>query len=350
MDNPYVLATTSQKMATILFVGLMYLKLLFYPYPLTYDYSFHQIPYHDFSDGLVIFSLAIYAALGFIALWLLRKKDVISWCIFFFFGSLFIISNLLFNIGAPMAERFLYQASLPFIIAITELVRRFFAVQKQSQLQRTALISFLIVGTALSSFEIINRNEDWKSDETLFLHDVKTSLQSARANTYAGIALVRLCDASKDPNEKKEKATEAIGYFKKSLQIKSDYLPTLLNMGVAYSRIDSGDSAEKVWNLARTIEPDNSTLKGYDDYLSQFFFRSGMQKGGKGNYDEAIIDLEKAAKYNPSNADTWYNLGGAYFTVKNYSKAEECWKKTLQLNPNYKQAQQGLQALQQNAK
>jgi len=73
-----------------------------------------------------------------------------------------------------------------------------------------------------------------------------------------------------------------------------------------------------------------------------------MQKGGTGNYEAAISDLERAARYNPANADTWYNLGGAYFTVKNYSKAEECWKKTLQLNPDYKQAQQGLQALQQN--
>ncbi len=346
MDNPYILASGSQKLATILFVGLMYLKLLFFPYPLTYDYSYHQVPYRNFSDPLVIASLVIYAALAFIAFIRFTKKDIFSWCILFFFGTLFLVSNLFFNIGAPLAERFLYQASLPFLIAFTEIFRRVFSFFPLSfSVQRIIAGVFISIITSFSFIEIYYRNQDWKTDQTLFLHDVSISSQSARANTYAGIALVRLCDATKDPAEKRSKAEEAIEYFKKSLKIKDDYLPTLLNIGVAYSRIDSGEAAEKAWTLARTIEPDNSNLPGYDNYLSQYFFREGMRRAGEKKYDAAIADMEKAAKYDPSNYNVWYNLGGAYFTIRDFEKARTCWQKTLQLNPNHQQAKQGLIAL-----
>ncbi|HZG00987.1 MAG TPA: hypothetical protein VEY71_08290, partial [Chitinophagales bacterium] len=44
MDNPYLLASTDEKYATIAVVFLHYLRLLFFPHPLTYDYSYNQIP------------------------------------------------------------------------------------------------------------------------------------------------------------------------------------------------------------------------------------------------------------------------------------------------------------------
>ncbi|MFI5135674.1 MAG: tetratricopeptide repeat protein [Chitinophagales bacterium] len=346
MDNPYVLATASEKFATIVYVMLLYLQLMLFPYPLTYDYSYHQMPYRQWNDPAVIFSFFIYLLLGLFALWSFRKKDLISWCIIFFFGTLFLVSNLLFNIGAPLADRFLYQASIPFLIAFTELFRRIFSQQKvSSAIQKTIVISFLVIVIILSSYQIFIRNQDWKTDQTLFLHDVKISSTSARANTYAGVALVRLCDAAPDTATKRKDAREALVYFKRSLQIKNDYLPTLLNMGVAYSRIDSSDAAENAWNRARAIDPNDPNLKGYDDYLYQIYFTKGMLAGKVKNYNAAISLLEKAVNYEPTNADGWYNLGGAYFTVNNFEKAKECWEKTLQINPNYSQAKQGLTAL-----
>jgi len=346
MDNPYVLATVPQKLATIIYVMVLYLQLMLLPYPLTYDYSYHQIPYREINDPLVIFSFMIYMGLGAFALWSFSKKDLISWCLIFFFGTLFLVSNLFFNIGAPLADRFLYQASVPFLIAFTEFFRRMFSQLKiSSAAQRVIVVSFLVIVIIPSSYQIFVRNQDWKTDQTLFLHDVKISSQSARANTYAGVALVRLGDAASDTATKRKDAREALVYFKRSMQIKDDYLPTLLNMGVAYSRIDSSDAAEKSWNRARAIDPNDPNLKGYDHYLYEVYFTKGMQAGKVKNYDDAISNLEKAVNYEPTNADGWYNLGGAYFTVNNYQKAKECWEKTLQINPNYSDAQHGLSAL-----
>lgn len=346
MDNPYVLADAEQKYATILFVFLNYLKLLFYPYPLTFDYSYAQVPYRSFTDPWVLIALVIYLLLGIYALIGFKSNNIISWCIIFYFGTIAIVSNILFNVGAPMAERFLYQASLPFVIVVTEVFRRIYAAAENHQpALRVAGISVMGIAAVWSAFLIQVRNKDWKTDETLFLHDVTVSTKSARANTYAGIALVRLCDAEKDSVAKRGKAQEALIFFRRSLVIKDDYMPTLLNMGVAYSRIDSGDAAEKVWAKAKSIEPENPNFSGYNNYLGIFFYNRGMRSGGLHDFEAAARDLEKATIYKPTDANAWYNLGGSYYMLKDYEKARRSWEKSLQLNPNLIQAKQGLMAL-----
>jgi tetratricopeptide (TPR) repeat protein len=346
MDHPYLLATGSQKAATILYVFLRYLGLLFFPYPLTYDYSFRQIPYRTLADPAVLTSLLIHLGLLTFVVIRWRKKDLVSWCILFYFATLLLVSNLFFNIGAPLAERFLYQASVPFVIGLSEILRRRLPVAGPALLPvKIALAVVVLSWLMLGGAWLMQRNQHWRNDETLFLHDVKISKNSARANTYAGIALIRLGDRSLSSEYKTETARQALNYFNTSLKIKNDYLPTLLNMGVAYSRLDSGEAAERTWNEARKLDPQNATLLSYNDYLFEFFYREGMNRGGNGNYPAAVVNLEKAVAYKPGNADGWYNLGGAYYTIKNYDGAKKAWLKALEINPQMEPAKQGLRAL-----
>ena len=242
MDNPYLNASFSEKYATILFVLLQYLKLLFFPYPLTYDYSYNQIPYHNFSDLTVMISFLIYAFLFIYAILKWSRKDVISWCILFFLANLFIVSNIAINIGAPMAERFLFLPSIAFVIAITELVRRMFSSIhfscEYSEDRGTFSSDGILV--VLSFTEVYSRNKIWFNDSSLMLHDVAISKNSARANTYAGISLIRDADSiSNDTVTANAKYLQAIQYFNRSLQIDSGYYITYINQGVALSRIDS---------------------------------------------------------------------------------------------------------------
>ena len=50
LNNPYLLATGEERLATKLFVLLKYLGLLIWPHPLAADYSYNQIPYRGFGD------------------------------------------------------------------------------------------------------------------------------------------------------------------------------------------------------------------------------------------------------------------------------------------------------------
>ncbi|MBK9730234.1 MAG: tetratricopeptide repeat protein [Chitinophagaceae bacterium] len=346
MDNPYVLASLADKYATMLYVLLRYVQLLFWPHPLSYDYSYKQIPYQDFSSIGVWFAVLLHLLMIVIIIYGLRKKDLLSWCLLFYLSGMFIISNLLINIGAPMAERFLFQATVPFSILLTEIGRRLWLRWKTAETVKMLSVALLLIPvTIVSSYATINRNTDWQSNETLFLHDVKVASGSARANTYAGVAMIKLSDGAKNDTLKRSYAEQALAYFKIADSIKKDYITTLLNMGVVYSRLDSVDAAEEVWSRARNVDPGNSNFLLYDKYLAESYYQRGMEEARNKNLSNCISYLDKAVLYDPKNADAWYNLGGACFTLGQFGKAKECWQKTLQINPNHQDAANGLKAL-----
>ncbi len=346
MDNPYVLATAAEKYATIFYVLFRYVQLLFWPHPLTYDYSYNQIAYQDFSSAYVWLSLLLHFLLLALMITGWKKKDIVSWCLLFYLSGMFIVSNLLINIGAPMAERFLFQATVPFSILMTEAGRRSWLRWKTTDAIKVSVALVLLLPVvALSSFTVIGRNTIWKSNETLFLHDVTISSKSARANTYAGVSMIKLCDEATSDTTKRIFAQQAIDYFKVAESIKKNYITTLLNMGVAYSRLDSVEAAEEAWSRARIVDPHNSNFIAYDKYLGEIYYQLGMQSAGKKELTNCITYLEKAVKYAPGNATAWYNLGGAYFTTGQMVKAKSCWQQTLKLDPKQQDAANGLRAL-----
>ncbi|RMG80050.1 MAG: DUF1736 domain-containing protein, partial [Bacteroidetes bacterium] len=134
IDNPFLYATFGQRIATVILIGLMYVKLLFVPYPLSYDYSFNQIPLTDFSDwrvwlGIIILAASVYGIVkGF------KTKAVYAYGLLFYFISYSLISNLFFNIGTNMGERFLYFSSLGFCIFMSDILIKALKIKTQETL------------------------------------------------------------------------------------------------------------------------------------------------------------------------------------------------------------------------
>ena len=346
MDNPYLLATTAERIGTILHVFGKYLLLLLWPHPLTYDYSYAQIAYRTPGDpaawlpGLVL--LALLATL----VHALRNRDALAWCIAFFLLTWGLVSGLLFNIGAPMAERFMYQASLPFLVGLVIAGHRALSLWNTSARTRLRAVQLatagLMVAGALGTW---HRLPDWKDNDTLLLHDVAVSTGSARANTYAGIAAIHRCDAARNVQEKRQWAQQAIIWFKAAETIKPDYVPIPLNAGVAWVRLDSIQRAEVQWDRVRVLEPDNKLLPTYDAFLHSHYLGMGLKAGAANDLPGAIGALQKAVRYGPGDADTWYNLGGACFTAGDTARARAAWNEVLELRPDHPGARQGLAAL-----
>ena len=78
MDNPYLHATFLQKLATISFVQLKYLGLILFPYQLSYDYSFNQIPLVGFTNPFSLMSIIIHIALLTYAIKVFKKNKIES--------------------------------------------------------------------------------------------------------------------------------------------------------------------------------------------------------------------------------------------------------------------------------
>lgn len=346
MDNPYLHASTSEKIGTILWVHLRYLGLLIWPHPLSYDHSFNAIPYRSLADLLVLLSAAFHLGLLAFAFLTFRKRELIGFCILFYLCTLALVNNLLFNVGAPMAERFLYQASVPFLVVVLELIRRW-SVRSP---ERTASLAWigsasLFAVLALSAGKVVARSADWRTGDALFLHDVHVVPNSVRAQTFAGIALIHRCDSALTPAEKRTHASAAITHLKKAETLHPTYLPTLLNMGLAYYRLDSMALAESCWDRVRTLAPKDPKLLQLEAFLFDRYYRSGVAAGTARDYPKAIADMEHALKYGPTNANAWYDLGGIRYTAGDHAEARQAWERTLQLAPTHAQAQQGMAAL-----
>ncbi|HRH69695.1 MAG TPA: tetratricopeptide repeat protein [Flavobacteriales bacterium] len=344
MDNPYLFATAQEKIGSILFVLLLYVKLMFWPHPLVYDYSFNQIPLHGLGDPFVILSACLHIALLVVAVMGSRRRDLLTWCILFYLGTLFLVSNLAFNIGAPLGERFLFQASVPFLIGVVEMVRRIMVRGSTSRSLAMLSAACLLLITAGSAFAVVQRNSEWSNGDDLFLHDVAKSPMSVRTRTFAGIALIHKSDAA-GPEEKRGLAWEAVEHLRVADSIHSTYLPTLLNMGMAYYRLDSLEAAEHCWDRSREIDANDPKLKELERFLFDLYYKGGLTAGTKGDYPEAIRQLSKAVKYAPDNADAWYNLGGVLYTTKDLDGARTAWERALELKPDHLQTKQGMFAL-----
>ena len=71
-------------------------------------------------------------------------------------------------------------------------------------------------------------------------------------------------------------------------------------------------------------------------------FEDGVTASRAGNQDEAIAKFQAAAAINDKCFDCFYNIGFSYAQKKDYDKAEEAYKKAIELKPDYSEAYNGL--------
>ncbi|MEO8150047.1 MAG: glycosyltransferase family 39 protein [Bacteroidia bacterium] len=348
-NNPFMLMNTTQHYATVFLSWLIYLRLTFLPIHLSYDYNFNQIPATDFGDWRVMLSITIHVVMLAAALLLLKRKSFYSFGILFYFITFSILSNLFFSIGAPLAERFMYIPSLGICIVVVKLFFDASEILSRSVSEKTlSNIGYCLLGAVivLSCYRNIVRCFDWKDNHTLFIADVKSVPQNSKANLNAGLSYTEMAKDLKSP-VKEQMLDSAKKYLLKGIEIYPKFSDGYLNMGVIYSWLNNFDSAEVWWNRARSVNPNNNTLKEYDKVLATYYYQRGLKKGTEKNYDDCINDLLRAYKYDSFNADITYNLGGVYFTVNDLVNAKLFFEKTLQINPANQQAASGLQVVNQ---
>ncbi len=346
MDNPYLLATTEQKYATIFLILLKYLKLFFIPYPLSYDYGYNEIPYTTFGDCRVLLSISIHIGLIVVCFFSFKKNPIYAWCILFHLCGIFIVSNFVINIGAPMGERFLYQSSFFLLIALVAVLSNLFKEISSFQV-RAAIAGVILLPILLLSFKVTHaRNKVWLVGTTLGLTDVKTVPNSARALAYAGINLSALQLDEKDSTIKIEMLHQAIDYLSRALEIHPNFGKASQSLGLCYFYLKDYQKAGDEW--LRTQKMNVGIGENVTELLNsvaEIYFYYGMKAGANKNYSESILEFNRAIHYKPNYADAWYNKGGAFFTIQQYDSAKACFDRALQIKPGMPQALQGIQAL-----
>jgi hypothetical protein len=242
MNNPFYGMTKGEKMATIFYTLLLYLKLLIYPHPLTHDYYPYHIPIMHWNDWRPILSLVLYLALVVIFLKGFRKKTVWAYSVAFYLITLSIVSNLFISIGTFMNERFIYHASLGFCIAVAWLLVR---KARFNPITKNLALAFFIATTVAYSALTLIRLPDWKTIQALDKAGLRVSANSARANHFYGVDLwtQHYLKLPKDADSARRRAVlDSVNpYFERALQILPSYsMANSMKAGMAaeYHKLD----------------------------------------------------------------------------------------------------------------
>ncbi|MDD3740424.1 MAG: tetratricopeptide repeat protein [Bacteroidales bacterium] len=239
MNNPFLHASGAEKMATIFFTLWIYIKLLIFPHPLTYDYYPNQIEIINWANPGAFLPLLLYLAIGIYAVYgMIKKKDVFSYSIWFYLIPLSVVSNIFFPVGTFMNERFVFISSIGFCILIGWLIYKYIPkLIKNLQSSEYVTILILLIILGLYSFKTINRNKAWENDLTLFTTDVQVSSNSAKSNCSAGGKII---EEAQKPENKANKAVhdemcvQAIAYLERAVEIYPEYVDALNLLGNAY--------------------------------------------------------------------------------------------------------------------
>jgi tetratricopeptide (TPR) repeat protein len=346
-----------------------YLWMHILPHPLSFDYSFNTIKPEVASSPLAWLSLLINGGLLVYALGGLKNKNPLSFCILFYFGTIALVSNVLFLIEATFAERFVFMPSLGFCLAVGLLLSKFSKLNlKEKNLfpykSKPVLTSALVLVLVLFSIKTISRNTHWKNNLTLLANDVKTCPESARIRyAYGSAILFEQAIPEKDKERRNRYLDEAIFQLEKGVSILNTYADAFYHLGIAYK--EKGD-------YAKSIAAFESAKRSKTWQAADFYISSALSYGAAGRYDEAIRDLhratelsaptgemynnlgmfhteaghadsaiyflEKAKTLNPESASVHYNLGNAFARKGNYAMAIQQYSNAIKIDSLYEDA------------
>ena len=381
LNNPYVNATRAQQIATVLITWGIYLKLLFFPHPLTHDYYPHQIALTDFSNPLVWLLLAGSIALVVYGIWKLRKKTVPAFAILYFIITFSITSNLLFNVGTFMNERFVFMASAGFTLLVGWWIY-LLATANAPALRKLAMSVGACI-CLLFGIKTFTRNFTWKDDYTLFLTDVKTSENSIKCNISAGGSSLQLWKKHHKERDKRN----AYNYLDKALQLDNNALNAYLLLSELAYLDERPDLAYQAAHNATLIDPENpqgqyllslatqlqksheidpvnellnqgkvddawreinKILEKDPDNIMAKNVKGNVLGRGYGRLDEALLIFKEIVETDPNFASAWENMGICYALKKDFDNAERCLLHALELSPDNDNVKLNLYYMYQN--
>ncbi|NPD47944.1 tetratricopeptide repeat protein [Lentimicrobium sp. S6] len=320
INNSLMALSGIELWATKIMILGKYLVLLLFPHPLSYDYSFNQIPAVGMGDWKFILALIAYISLFAYAIYGLIKKKPLAYGIIFFLSLLFLVSNLFVIIGATMAERFVYASSFGFTFALG------YALYKY--LDRK--IFYYVLGTILLlySFKTISRNSDWESPYTLYKSGLITAPNSARAANHFGTYHRQEAEKSTNTTSRSNNYQEAIKHYQKALVIYPQYREAEYNQGVCYNAIGKKELARACYE--RVLEYDPNDLNTLNN-MGVYYFE-------KKNYEKGIEFWKRVIAINNQDILVLGNLAAAYFNLGEHEKSIEYQLRILQIEPYNKKA------------
>ena len=323
-----------------------YSLLLLFPLRLLFYYGYNTIPLESFWSLLPLLSFIIHLILILGSIFYFRRNKTLAFGLLFYFFAVSMFSNIYMPITGIVGDRLVFVASAGFCIVLAYLLL------KLSSLPSARKVTFIMIPVLfiLYGYRTVERNNDWKSAESLFEADIPHLYHSAKANDlYASWnfekanMLMASGKTSSDATALIEKATlhfkrvteiypgyytawnnlggiylnfykdtaNALFAFRSAVNANPDHVPSRHNMGYIMYKAGKNTEAKKEFNAV--LEADSNylpTLFSYGELLTT-----------EQNFDSAEILFLKVYRQDSLHTGALLNLGSIYITRTDTPKA-----------------------------
>jgi Flp pilus assembly protein TadD len=140
---------------------------------------------------------------------------------------------------------------------------------------------------------------------------------------------------------------EAVASFEEALKLDPELAEAHFRLGLGYEALGKREEAEAEYKKA---------VEAYKKYLAdnendpEAHYDLGQTYAGLGQYSEAIREYRLATKLKEDDPDIFYDLGVAYTKLAQYDAAASAFSKSLEIDPEYYRAQDGLDEAKEGIK
>lgn len=146
---------------------------------------------------------------------------------------------------------------------------------------------------------------------------------------------------------RKDQDAEAVLAFMEAVRLDPDLPEAHFRLALGYESLDKREEAEAEYKKAA------DTYKKYleeNDGDAEAHYNLGQIYANLGQYSEAIREYRVATKLKEDDPDIYYDLGVAHTKLAQYDAAADAFKKSLEIDPDYYRAQDGLDEAKEGIK
>jgi Flp pilus assembly protein TadD len=312
VENPMAFAPFQERWLTRFYLLTEYTRLLVLPFSLSADYSFNQIPLLSIKDPRNLFTVFILAAYFGLLYWNMERANALFFALAFIAATFCITANILIPIGTLIGERLLYLPSFGYCLALG-CAGQYARSTWNGPTARKVMIGLVISVSVLFAARTFTRNEDWRTNLSLFESAEKVSPNSVKVNYNLGHIYAR-----------KGRLKEAEDKYKRALEIKPDFNLAWVGLSGVYAfQGRTGD--------LKNLYSDAISKRVYDVEIPLNYANALMQVK---KWKQAGELYESALSFDPENSKTMMNLGVCYERLGDKDEAAKNYRKAMEIDPN----------------
>ena len=328
-QNPQYFADTSSYIINGFYTLWFYFKILIFPYKLSFYYGYNMFPAIEFFNYRILISVFITLVLLFYSLACIKKKNIISFGIIFFFISISMYSNFYVPVAGIVGERLSFIASAGFLITLAAFI---FLITKTPFIGGKYKSSVFIIFAAiliLYSVRTISRNSEWNDRHSLFSADIGPLQNSLKANDLMAALLFGEVKKEIDKNGRTEqsisKLNKVIEYYTQAIKVYPDHFNAYYNIGLVHL-IYFKDYNSAIINFENCLKINPEFTEAYPDLAYSYSMTGNMKK--------AIEKGEILLSKDSNNITNIAFLSDLRIKNKDYDISYQLNQKIIRLSPN----------------